>query len=164
MKKGQLYTDGIITGTLENVYESTNGGSVAILELKDGTKVKVLVNNLKIVETEEEQKEVQISRADIMRELKRLEKGYRETDFYNKEDESALDELFKRIYGSLCVELGMNGKLEDSVAITRKDLERACSNTAFELNELCGTFEFVLVLLNINLILEDIFFGEKDDA
>ena len=160
MKKGQLYTDGIITGTLENVYESTNGGSVAILELKDGTKVKVLVSNLKIVETEEEQ----ISRADIMRELKRLQKGYRETDFYNTEDESALDELFQRIYGSLCVELGMNGKLEDSVAITHDDLERACSNTAFELNELCGTFEFVLVLLDINLILEDIFFGEEDDA
>lgn len=169
MVKGKKYTDGVISGILVNTYPSTNGADIAILQLEDGTKVKVLVASL--VEVSEEnaeevkdelEQEAMISRQDIMNELNKIKDGYIEKSGIEGFERFLLTDVFSNIYANLCNELEYDDKEKDEkIPVTQMPLVEACANASCEMTDDYG-FRIVPVMLIIMETLCQVFFGTEE--
>lgn len=63
--KSRLFTDGIITGTITATYKMSDEQEVSIVELESGEKCKVLRENLKPVDSNEEKQNDKIQSVKI---------------------------------------------------------------------------------------------------
>lgn len=165
MVKGKKYTDGVISGILVNTYPSPNGEDIAILQLEDGTKIKVLVATL--IEVSEEGKddleqEAMISRQDIMNELNKIKNGYIEKSGIEGFKRFLLTDVFSNIYANLCNQLEYDDKEKDEkIPVTKMQLVEACANASYEMIDNYG-FRIVSVMLIIMETLCQVFFGTEE--
>ena len=167
MVKGKKYTDGVISGILVNTYPSTNGADIAILQLEDGTKVKILVATLTEVSEEnaEELKdgEKTVTFDQITDALVKIQKDVMTLDDEETEKMDTMNVIMlTALFANMCGELAES--LDDSDCYTENDIVKAFAKVALTMTILTNDFEMINVVKVIAILVTDNLFKENAET